>query len=602
MPRESKAVLDLTEQDFQNISNVTGRIFEIGVHRSDGCLSSVLCPNSEFLKQDLKGKHSWLNASSAKDLSERVRHTLSACVLDPLSTSVCVLTRQAMPIDMSLLKDFRCILTVPKGGLVRQLHEDGSWRIVRSPERLQVLYRPSAADRVSAEAGLLTSKVLAVAASKDGQNKFSRMMFAGRAAATKANILFDTGASANFVSKSFAKQTGITVRPVDYAVRLADDKTMNVAGEATVYVQLGAFHKPVKCYVMDMLYEVDLILGEAFMLKYDCILHYGKGCIMIRKGKRHMTVNSPALPRVQPPVEKEKSDSVLSASQLKRMARKGARVFLAVIRPVESDPVPPVVASVAALSSVPTSVVQPDQPAGPPGVEVPWVSDLLSEFSEVFQDPLPAGLPPERSEGHSIPTEPGHPPPFRSMYRLSPLEYRELEKQVTKFLKDGILEGSFLGLANYFRRFLQGYSKMVVSLTDLTRKDMRFIWTSECQEAFQKVKYALTNASVLAPPELGKPFEVVSDASGVGLRAVLLQEGRPVAFESRKLSPAEQNYTVNEHEMLGVVQGSEDLAMLFGRQRFHRCDRSLPQYLLRYSGEPVKTAGPLVRVSFQIQI
>jgi hypothetical protein len=42
---------------------------------------------------------------------------------------------------------------------------------------------------------------------------------------------------------------------------------------------------------MDMLYEVDLILGEAFMLKYDCILHYGKGCIMIRKGKRHMIVN-----------------------------------------------------------------------------------------------------------------------------------------------------------------------------------------------------------------------------------------------------------------------------------------------------------------------
>jgi hypothetical protein len=200
---------------------------------------------------------------------------------------------------------------------------------------------------------------------------------------------------------------------------------MEVAGEATVYVQLGSFHKPVKCYVMDMLYEVDLILGKAFMLKYDCILHYGKGCIMIRKGKRHMTVNSPALPRVQPPVEKEKSDSVLSASQLKRKARKGARVFLAVIRPVESDPEPPVVASVAALSSVPTSVVQPDQPAGPPGSEVPWVSNLLSELSEVFQDPLSAGLPPERSEGHSIPTEPGHPSPFWSMYRLSPLEYIE---------------------------------------------------------------------------------------------------------------------------------------------------------------------------------
>jgi hypothetical protein len=63
-------------------------------------------------------------------------------------------------------------------------------------------------------------------------------------------------------------------------------------------------------------------------------------------------------------------------------------------------------------------------------------------FLKVFPDPLPAGLPPERSEGHSFPTEPGHFPPFRSMYRLSPLEHRELEKQVTKFLKDGILEVS----------------------------------------------------------------------------------------------------------------------------------------------------------------
>jgi hypothetical protein len=105
-------VLDLTEHDFQDISNVTGRLFEIGVHRSDGRLSTVVCPNSEFLKQDLKGKHSWLNACSAKELSERVRHVLSACATNPLSTTVCVLTRQSMPIDMSLLKDSRCVLTV----------------------------------------------------------------------------------------------------------------------------------------------------------------------------------------------------------------------------------------------------------------------------------------------------------------------------------------------------------------------------------------------------------------------------------------------------------------------------------------------------------
>jgi hypothetical protein len=71
-----------------------------------------------------------------------------------------------MPIDMSLLKDICCVLIVPKGGLVRQHQEDGSWSAVRSPERLRVLYRPSAVDRVSAEAGMLTCRVLASSAAK----------------------------------------------------------------------------------------------------------------------------------------------------------------------------------------------------------------------------------------------------------------------------------------------------------------------------------------------------------------------------------------------------------------------------------------------------
>jgi hypothetical protein len=82
-----------------------------------------------------------------------------------------------MPIDMSLLKDFRCVLTVPKGGLVRQQQKDGSWLVVQSPERLRVLYRRSVANRVSVEAGMLTCKVLASSAAKggpDAQNRYSR--------------------------------------------------------------------------------------------------------------------------------------------------------------------------------------------------------------------------------------------------------------------------------------------------------------------------------------------------------------------------------------------------------------------------------------------
>lgn len=110
-----------------------------------------------------------------------------------------------------------------------------------------------------------------------------------------------------------------------------------------------------------------------------------------------------------------------------------------------------------------------------------------------------------------------------------------------------------LGLANYFRRFVQGFSSLVTPLTNLTRHNVEWQWTEQCQKAFDTVKDALTDAPVLASPNFDQPFEVVSDASGYGIGAVLLQEGRPVAFESRKLSPAEQNYHTTDREMLGVV-------------------------------------------------
>ena len=71
---------------------------------------------------------------------------------------------------------------------------------------------------------------------------------------------------------------------------------------------------------------------------------------------------------------------------------------------------------------------------------------------------------------------------------------------------------SFLGLANYFRMFMQGYASMSAPLSDLTRKHARFLWTAECQAAFEKVKESLINAPVLKQPEFSKSFEVIADA------------------------------------------------------------------------------------------
>ena len=90
-------------------------------------------------------------------------------------------------------------------------------------------------------------------------------------------------------------------------------------------------------------------------------------------------------------------------------------------------------------------------------------------------------------------------------------------------------------------------------MTHLTIKDVKYIWTEQCPESFEGVKYALTHAHVLNLPIFGERFEVICDASLLGIGAVLLQKGRPIAFESCKLTPAEKNYTTGEQELTTVV-------------------------------------------------
>ncbi len=112
---------------------------------------------------------------------------------------------------------------------------------------------------------------------------------------------------------------------------------------------------------------------------------------------------------------------------------------------------------------------------------------------------------------------------------------------------------SFLGLANFFRRFIQGYSSLVAPLTALTSAKTPWNWTDQCRRAFEGVKRALTQAPVLILPDLGKPFEVYSDASIHGTGAVLLQDQKAVAYSSHRFTPAERNYTTTDQEALGVI-------------------------------------------------
>ena len=117
---------------------------------------------------------------------------------------------------------------------------------------------------------------------------------------------------------------------------------------------------------------------------------------------------------------------------------------------------------------------------------------------------------------------------------------------------------AFLGLLSYYRRFIPRFSATAQPLYGLTRKDTPFSWTTACDKAFNDLKSQLTKAPVLAYPQFGREFLLETDASGVGLGAVLSQTQedqtiRPIAFASRTLQPHERNYGISELEALGVV-------------------------------------------------
>ncbi|GKA88461.1 reverse transcriptase domain-containing protein [Tanacetum coccineum] len=111
----------------------------------------------------------------------------------------------------------------------------------------------------------------------------------------------------------------------------------------------------------------------------------------------------------------------------------------------------------------------------------------------------------------------------------------------------------FLGLAGYYRRFIEGFSKIAKPMTELTQKNQKFDWGEEQEEAFQLLKQKLCAAPILALPEGSEDFVVYCDASIKGLGAVLMQRMKVIAYASRQLKIHEKNYTTHDLELGAVV-------------------------------------------------
>lgn len=112
---------------------------------------------------------------------------------------------------------------------------------------------------------------------------------------------------------------------------------------------------------------------------------------------------------------------------------------------------------------------------------------------------------------------------------------------------------SFLGFANFYRRFIPHFSRLSLPLTTLTKKNSTFQWDLKAQESFDNLKQELSSDTVLLHPDPTKPFDLHTDASDYAIGAVLSQTKRPVAYFSRKLADSEINYAVHDKELLAIV-------------------------------------------------
>lgn len=131
----------------------------------------------------------------------------------------------------------------------------------------------------------------------------------------------------------------------------------------------------------------------------------------------------------------------------------------------------------------------------------------------------------------------------------------------------------FLGLAGWYRRFIDNFATVVFPITDVVSTKKKFIWTEDAQSAFEQIKRLLTTAPVLINPDFERKFFLHCDASDYGVGAVLVQlddagHERPIAFMSRKLNTAQRNYSVTERECLAALEAIKRFRCYLEMQEF----------------------------------
>jgi hypothetical protein len=124
----------------------------------------------------------------------------------------------------------------------------------------------------------------------------------------------------------------------------------------------------------------------------------------------------------------------------------------------------------------------------------------------------------------------------------------------------------FLGMVNYYWDMWKRRSHILAPLNKLTGKGVPYTWGPEQDSAFKEIKRVMAKETILSFPDFNKPFHIHTDASNTALGAVIMQDGKPLAFYSRKMNAAQRNYTTGEQELLSIVETLKEFKSLLWGQ------------------------------------
>ncbi|GJW75611.1 putative reverse transcriptase domain-containing protein [Tanacetum coccineum] len=356
-----------------------------------------------------------------------------------------------------------------------------------------------------------------------------------------ASVLFDTGADRSFVSTAFSSQIDIIPSTLDhyYDVELAD-RRINGLNAIIRGCILNFLNHPFNIDLMPIeLGILDVIISMDWLAKYQAIIVCAEKIIRIPWGNETLIVRGDGSDRGN-----ETRLNIISCTKTQKYMLKGCPIFLA---------------------HVTTKEIEDNQRRNDlrmyRSFEIFLNTGTLSISKQEHEEHLKLILELFKKEelyakfskcqfwilkvhflGHVIDSQGIH---------VDPAKIKSIKDWASPKTPTDIHQ--FLGLVGYYRRFIEGFSKIAKSVTKLTQKGVKFDWGDKQEAVFQLIKQKLCSAPILALPKGSKDFIVYYDASIKGLGAVLMQREKVINYASRQLKIHEKNYTTHDLELGAVV-------------------------------------------------